>query len=436
MNMLIHNASIIPMTDFDHCISKGYILIEGSRVTAVGEGSAPPGRYDQILDAGNLLAIPGFINAHTHAAMTLFRGYADDLPLMEWLEQKIWPLEAKLTGECVYWGTMLALVEMIKSGTTCFMDMYFFMEDVARAVLQSGIKAVLSRGMIGFGPGSELAISESRDLVRNWEGAGEGRIKIVLGPHAPYTCPPEYLEKVMTLADELKVGLHIHLAETAGEVAESQKMYGKSPVAHLESLGIYSYPVLAAHCVHLSEEDISILAAAGVAVVHNPESNMKLASGIAPIPQMLSRGITVALGTDGASSNNNLDMLQEMRTCALLHKVSTGDPTVVPAYQALQMATSNGARALRLEDVGQIAPGKKADIILIRKDAAHFVPHHDLIANLVYAGQAADVDTVIVDGQIIMQDRILTTLDEAEILRQAQLAAARLVAEQQLAPNA
>ena len=429
MSWLIENVSIVPMTESDYCISKGYIVIEGDRIKAMGEGSAPPAVYDQILDGSHHLALPGFINAHTHAAMTLFRGYADDLPLMEWLEHKIWPLEARLTGEEVYWGTMLALVEMIKSGTTCFADMYFFMDEVARAVETAGMRAVLARGMIGVGPSSDLAITESRALASRWDGAADGRIKIILGPHAPYTCPPEYMHKVIAMAQNMGVGLHIHLAETAGEVADSQRIYGMTPVAHMQSLGLLDHPVIAAHCVHLNPQDIEILAQYNVGVVHNPESNMKLASGVAPVPKMIKAGIKVALGTDGASSNNNLDMLQELRTCALLHKVNTADPTVIPAYQALQMATTNGAMALGIDkQVGQIAAGKKADLILVKTNEAHFVPHHDLIANLVYSGQAADVNTVIIDGRIIMQDRILKTIDEKLVLEQAQRAAMELVA--------
>jgi 5-methylthioadenosine/S-adenosylhomocysteine deaminase len=417
------------MTRPDYWIEKGYIVIEGDRILTVGEGSAPLDDYDIKLDGSNQMALPGFINAHTHAAMTLLRGYADDLPLMEWLEQKIWPLEAKLTGEDVYWGTMLALVEMIKSGTTCFADMYFFMDEVACAVEQSGMRAVLARGMIGLGPDNEKAITESRELVRKWNGACDGRIKFILGPHAPYTCPPEYLNKVMAVAEELGVGLHIHLAETRGEFADSQRIYGKTPVAHMESLGLFKHSVIAAHCVHLTERDIDILARCRVSVVHNPESNMKLASGIAPVPEMLKAGIPVALGTDGASSNNNLDMLQELRTCALLHKVNTFDPTVIPAYQALQMATSNGAQALGLEtEVGIIEAGKKADIIMVKLDEAHLIPCYDPVANLVYSGQAADVNTVIVDGKIIMQERVLKTINEEEVILQAQRVAAKLAA--------
>ena len=428
MKLLIDNVSIIPMTEFNYIIEKGYIVIAEDTIQAVGAGTAPADNYDQELDGTNLLALPGFVNAHTHAAMTLLRGYADDMPLMEWLEKKIWPLEARLTAEDVYWGTMLAIVEMIKSGTTCFADMYFFMDEVARAASQTGIRAVLARGMVGVGPENEQAVTESRALFIKWNGSSNGRINIILGPHAPYTCPPDYMRKVMDLAEELEVGLHIHLAETAGEVADSIKIYGQTPVAHMESLGLLNHQVLAAHCVHLTEQDIEILAKYQVGVVHNPESNMKLASGIAPVPQLLKAGIPVALGTDGASSNNNLDMLQELRTCALLHKVNTSDPTVLPAYQALQMATSNGAKALRLDaQIGQLEKGKKADIILCKLDQAHMIPRYDLIANLVYSGQAADVDTVIIDGNIIMQERIIKTFDEKEVLQHAKRVAAKLV---------
>ena len=428
MKLLIDNLSIIPMTEDNLVIDQGYILIEDDRIELIGEGDSPQIEYDVRLDGTDQVAMPGFINAHTHAAMTLLRGYADDLPLMEWLEKKIWPLEARLTGEDIYWGTMLAMVEMIKSGTTCFADMYFFMEEVAQAVDKAGMRAVLSRGMIGVGPENDLAISDSRQLIKKWNGASQGRISFILGPHAPYTCPPDYLRKVMALADETGVGMHIHLAETAHEAAESLAIYGKTPIDHMESIGLFRHPVLAAHCVHVTDQDIDILARYGVGVAHNPESNMKLASGIAPVPAMLKAGIPVALGTDGASSNNNLDMLQEMRTCALLHKVNTMDPTTVPAYQALQMATANGARALKIDhQVGKLQPGKKADLILLGINEAHSIPHYDLIANLVYSAQAGDVNTVIIDGRIIMQDRQIKTIDEREIIREAKLVAARLV---------
>lgn len=276
---------------------------------------------------------------------------------------------------------------------------------------------------------ADTALEESRLLIKEWSGKGQGRITFMLGPHAPYTCPPDYLHKVMELADELKVGLHIHIAETKGEYDDIKATYGRTPVAHLENLGIFKYPTVGAHCVYLSEDEITLLAQNNVGVAHNPESNMKLGSGIAPVPEMLQAGIAVGIGTDGASSNNNLDMLQEMRSCALLHKVNHLDPTILPAYQALEMATVNGARALRLDNLGTLAVGNKADIILLSLEEAHMIPRYDLIANLVYAAQASDVQTVIINGKIVMQDRVIITFDEAEVLEQAKKSARRLAGE-------
>ncbi len=429
MRLLIKNISIVPMTAANYIIEKGYIEVEDGAILAVGFGDAPNTEFDRIIDGTNLIALPGFVNAHTHAAMTLLRGYADDMPLMEWLEKKIWPMEAKLTAEDVYWGTMLAIVEMIRSGTTCFADMYFFMDQAAQAVAKTGIRALLARGLIGVGPDKDKALAESRELFQQWNNSAQGRIQFNLGPHAPYTCPPDYLRQVADLAGELGTGIHIHLAETAAEVADSLRIYGLTPVAHMESLGLFKHHVIAAHCVHLTDQDIAILARNRVGVAHNPESNMKLASGVAPVPQLLEAGVAVALGTDGASSNNNLDMMQEMRSCALLHKVTSMDPTVLPAYQALEMATINGARALRMEDkIGTLESGKKADLILVRMDGAHCIPRYDLIANLVYSAHASDVDTVIIDGQIIMHNRIIRVFDEEEVLAKAKVTAARLVA--------
>ena len=428
MSFLIKNIGIIPMTADNFIIEKGYLEIAGDEIKQVAAGQAPAGDYERIIDGTNLVALPGFVNAHTHAAMTLLRGYADDMPLMDWLEKKIWPLEAKLTAEDVYWGTMLAIVEMIRSGTTCFADMYFFMDRVAEAAEQTGIRALLTRGLIGVGPDADKALAESRELVQHWNKSNHSRVRFNLGPHAPYTCPPEYLRQVADLAGELGVGMHIHLAETASEVADSLRTYGLTPVAHMDSLGLFEHPVLAAHCVHLNDEDIEILARKRVGVAHNPESNMKLASGIAPVPRLLQAGVTVALGTDGASSNNDLDMRQEMHSCALLHKVNSMDPTILPAYQALQMATLNGAQALGLaDDIGTLEAGKKADLILCKVDGPHFIPRYDIIANLVYSGQAADVDTVIIDGQIVMHNRVIRSFDEEEVLERAKYTAAQLM---------
>lgn len=418
--ILIKNCSILPMTSPDDYIDNGYLVVEGSVIKTVNPGTcADEGRFETVIDGTGMVAMPGLVNAHTHIAMTLMRGYGDDLPLMQWLQEKMWPIEDKLTAEDCYWGTMLGITEMIKSGTTCFADMYFHMERVAEAVEETGIRASLSQGMVGLGPTGEAAFERSRELFK-WNGKAEGRLSVMLGPHAPYTCTPDYLKRVINLADELGTGIHIHLAETMTEYHDIKNQYGKTPIALMDEVGLFKKPVLAAHCVVLDDQDIEILARNKVGVAHNPESNMKLASGVARVPDMLAAGITVALGTDGASSNNNLDMLQELRTCSFLHKVSRLDPEVIPAYQALEMATVNGARALGLTDVGMLSPGMKADLILVDFRKPHLCPRHDVPAHLAYSASGADVDTVMVNGRILMQGRELTTIDEKMVMRQVE----------------
>lgn len=403
------------------------VAVSGSIIEHVGQIPAN-WNPDQVIDCQEKLVTPGFINTHTHAAMTLFRSYADDMALMDWLKEKIWPAEAGLTGDDVYWGTQLAIAEMLKSGTTTFADMYFFMDDVARAVAESGIRAVLARGMAGVAPTGAQALVESESFFNAWHGGADGRISVMLGPHAPYTCPPDYLKKVVALADKLGAEIHIHLAETAGEVADCQKQYGKSPIALMEEVGILEHGVLAAHCVHLSAEDIGIMQQKRVRVAHNPGSNMKLASGIAPVPELLAAGIPVGLGTDGTASNNNLDMLEELRLAALLHKVKTLDPVVVPAAKAVELATAQGATALGLAQVtGQLAPGYKADIVLWDMNGTHWYPRHDRVSLLTYAANAADVHTVLVDGKVLLADRRLTTIDEDKLKHEVQARGMRLV---------
>ncbi|GAW91042.1 amidohydrolase [Calderihabitans maritimus] len=431
--ILIQDGLIIPMdkslADGGELHYTGDVAVEQGKIVAAGpEGTIPADwKPDKIIDARGKAVLPGFINCHTHAAMTLFRSYADDLPLMQWLGEKIWPLEENLQSEDVYWGTQLAILEMIRSGTTTFADMYFFMDQVAQAVAETGIRACLSRGMIGVAPTRDEALKESKELVRNWHRQAEGRINVMLGPHAPYTCPPDYLDKVLEMAAELTVGIHIHLAETRDEVRDITKQYGKTPIRLMEEVGLFKFPVLAAHCVHLDEEEIEILKTHGVGVVHNPESNMKLASGIAPVSRMLEVGVKVGLGTDGPASNNNLDLIEEMRTAALLQKVSMQDPTAIPAYQALEMATRLGAAALGLsEEVGVIKPGYKADIILVDLNQPHFYPHHDPLAHLVYAARGADVDTVIIDGKVVMENREVKTIDTERVYWEVEQSARRL----------
>jgi len=408
-------------------VAKADVAIAGTTIERVGEVPAD-WQADRVIDCTDKLVMPGLINAHTHVAMTIFRSYADDMALMDWLQTKIWPAEAKLTGEDVYWGTLLAAAEMIRGGTTAFADMYFFMDDVARAVAECGLRASLCRGMAGVSPMAERALAEGEAFYRDWHGGADGRITVMLGPHAPYTCPPDYMKKVTALAAKLGAEIHIHLAETAGEVENCLKENGRTPIALMDELGVFDFGVLAAHCVHLSEADIAILKARKVRVAHNPGSNMKLASGAAPVPALLAAGVTVGLGTDGASSNNNLDMVEELRLAALLNKVFSRDPLAVPAGQAVAMATAHGAAALGLGGVtGELAPGRKADIAIFDMTGCHWYPRHDRLSLLVYAAAAADVHTVLVDGKVLLDARRLTTIDEERVKYEANARGLRLV---------
>lgn len=421
MTKLLIRGMVLPMTGAEDFFPEGEVAIENDRIVHVGSKGSTPKDFipDKVLEYDNDVIMPGFVNTHTHAAMTLLRSYADDLPLMTWLETKIWPFEAKLTDEDIYWGTMLALGEMIKSGTTTMLDMYASMNKVAEAVLEVGTRGVLARGLIGNAPNGESAFQENVQLVKNYHGAGNGRIKIMFGPHAPYTCNGEYLQKVKEEADRLGVGIHIHLAETEDEINTIQKEVGKTPVQWLDELGIFGGHVVAAHCVHLTEEDRKILAKRNVAVAHNPESNMKLNSGTAPIKELLEEGVLLGLGTDGVSSNNNLDMFGEMRSAAFQQKLHKG-AAVMPAYEVLEMATINGAKVLGLEDVGMLAPGYKADIITIDFDQPHFYPRFSIPSHLVYVAHAGDVRTVLVDGKILMEERELKTMDIKKVCGQVE----------------
>lgn len=421
--ILLKGAEVL---DFNGSVQQGDILIDGCFIAAIGNVSIDT-KPEVVIECHNKLAIPGFINTHTHAAMTLFRSYADDMLLMEWLENKIWPAEAKLSADDVYWGTMLAIAEMIRSGTTTFADMYFFMSEVAKAVIDSGMRAVLARGMAGVAPTAETALHESEEFFQQYNNAANGRIKVMLGPHAPYTCPPEYLKKVVSLAGRLNAEIHIHLAETLDEVKNCKEKYKMSPIQLMDQLGVLDCGVLAAHCVHVSEADIELMKSKNVRIAHNPGSNLKLASGIAPIPQMLNAGLIIGLGTDGAASNNNLDMLEEMRLAATLHKANSLDPLVVPAVDAFKMATINGAQALGLSGLtGTIEVGARADIVLLDMSGLHWYPRYDRLSLLTYSAVQGDVDTVIVDGNILMSKRKLLTVDEEQLKFEVQKRGLRL----------
>lgn len=419
MNLLIKNATLLPIAGEEEVVEGVNIFIEGDKIKYIGknvENFYP----DKVIDAKGDAVLPGFVNAHTHIAMSLLRNYADDLPLYEWLTKKIWPVEAKLTAEDVYWGSMLSIVEMIRSGITCFADMYFFMEEVGEAVKESGVRGILSRGLIEE-PNKDIDNKEklnyTRNLYKDWNGKADGRIRVMVAPHAPYTCSPKYLEKIMDLTKELNAGIHIHLSETKKEVEDSIEQYGKSPVEHVYNLGLFQFPTVAAHCVHVSDEDIDILSENNVSAVNNPSSNLKLASGFAPVESMIDKGVNVALGTDGSSSNNNLNMFEEIHIAAIVNKSVNESATSIPAITALKMATINGARALNWDDeIGSIEVGKKADIIIVDMDKPHLCPRHNVVSALAYSAQASDVKTMIVDGKIIMEDYDIKTIDVEKVM--------------------
>lgn len=432
MDILLKNAQIITLDENDNLIREGSIGIRNNKIDYIGcNKQSHEEVYSKVIDCKGGTVMPGFVNAHNHLAMTMFRNYADDMKLMDWLFTKIFPLEDKLTEDAVYWGSLLAMVEMIKSGTTTFADMYFFMESTARAVSESGMRAVLSRGLQGESGEEDLdyRIRESTELLEKYHNSNNGRIKVMLAPHSVYTCSEAYLRKVAGKSREQGVPVQIHLSETREEVKTCIEKFGRSPVRYLEDLGLLNDKTVAAHCVAVDDSDIEILASRKVNVVHNPGSNMKLASGIAPVAKMLSKGINVCLGTDGASSNNNLDMLEEMRLAAYLQKILADDPTVLPAEMVMKMATVRGAAALGFENAGSIEVGKTADLIVLNTEKAHYYPKYNIISAIVYSGNSADVETVIIDGNLVMEGRHLITLDEERIFYKAQKCALKLTGQ-------
>lgn len=432
MDILLKNAQLVTLNENDDIIREGSIGIRDNKIDYIGisDHSIEAG-YSKVIDCKGRTAMPGFVNAHNHPAMTMFRNYADDMKLMDWLFTKIFPLEDKLTDEAVYWGSLLAMVEMIKSGTTTFTDMYFFMESTARAAAESGMRAALARGLQGESGEEELdhRLRENLELYDRYHNSSNGRIKVMLGPHAVYTCSEAYLRKVAGKSRELGIPVQIHLSETREEVKNCIDKYGRSPVRYIDDLGLLNDRTVAAHCVAVDDADLEILAARKVNVVHNPGSNMKLASGVAPVAKMLSKGINVCLGTDGASSNNNLDMLEEMRMAAYLQKVFTDDPTALPVDEAMRMATERGARALGFENTGRLTIGAAADIIVLNTEKAHYYPKYNIKSAIVYSGNSADVETVIIDGSLVMEGGHLITLDEERILYKAQKWASKLAGQ-------
>ncbi|WP_342555792.1 amidohydrolase [Paenibacillus sp. FSL R7-0652] len=427
MSILIQQATILTMQETEAPFT-GDIRIEGNRIVQIAAHIRPqPG--DDVMDGRNKLAMPGLINAHQHSPMSLLRGFSDDLKLMDWLERKMLPAEARMTPEDIYWGAKLSIAEMIRSGTTSFADMYIHMNEIAEAVTETGIRASLTRGMVFMEDDGGRRLQEAIDLVQRWSGAANGRITTMYGPHSPYTCPIEPLREVIAMAVQQNVPLHIHLAETKEEVEKIRSRYGMTPTEYLEEAGMFQQShVLLAHAVHLNAADISRLKGMRGGAAHNPVSNLKLGCGTAPVEALLAEGITVGIGTDGAGSATTLDMFEEIKAASWLQKLDYGDPTRMPAARALRMATRGSAELLALQDeAGMLAPGYKADLILIDLAKPHLQPIHDVEALLAYSVNGADVHTTIVDGQVLMKDRKLLTIDEDELYREVNVRAKRIV---------
>lgn len=423
MRILLKNAETITINENCDLQSNCCIGISGTTIDYVGDYRADlEDSYNTVINCKGKAVMPGFVNAHNHASMTMLRNYADDMKLMDWLFNKIFPIEDKFSAESVYAATNLAILEMIKSGTTTFCDMYFFMNTVAECVGISGIRAVLGRGLQGETDELDIdyRLKEGLDLYNSYNDGFGGRVKVNLAPHSVYTCSVPYLKKVSNKAKECGIPIQIHLSESKEEVRTCIEKHGMSPVKLLDSIGMLNDKTIAAHCVALDEEDIAILKKHNVNVVHNPKSNLKLASGIAPVSRLLAEGINVCLGTDGASSNNNLNMLEEVRMATYLQKVLTDDPTSLPVDMVLKMGTVNGAKALGIEDIGKIKEGMKADLIIFDTEKASYYPKYNIKSAIVYSGSSADIETVIIDGRIIMKDREVLTMDEERILFEAQ----------------
>jgi len=425
-DQILHARWVIPVEPAGEVLTAHSVIVRDGRIAAVlptplatRDFTAP-----RIVNLPRHALLPGFVNAHTHGAMSLFRGLADDLPLKTWLEEHIWPAEARWADrEFVRDGTRLAVAEMLLGGTTTFNDMYFFPDEVAAAAIEAGIRAVVGMIVIGF---PSAWARDTREYFANGQAVHDRYrdhplIRTAFAPHAPYTVDDDALRQIAVRAEELDVPIHMHVHETAHEVAEAVAATGLRPLARLERLGLLSHRLLAVHMTALEPAELRLLATTGVSIAHCPESNLKLASGFCPLAALMSHGVNCALGTDGAASNNDLDMLGEMRTAALLAKAVAGDPCAVPAHVALQMATLNGARALGLDqDTGSLAAGKSADLVAFDLGGLRAQPVYDPISQIVYAGHRDQVTDVWVGGRRVVEDRHLMTLDEQDLLATAE----------------
>ena len=428
--LLAHGDILVWENGAFTCIRNGYLGIDGDRIDYIG-AEEPRGAYDETKDMTRKLLLPGLINGHTHTGMSLLRGLGSDLPLNQWLFDTIFPVEDRLTEEDLRIGMELSMLEMLSSGTTSFTDMYMAPWYTARAVLASGMKANLCRPLQSFDPEEDpmtcRRMEEMLALFDRWNGAGEGRIKTDFSIHAEYTCTERMVRAAAEEAHKRGAGMHIHLSETQAEQQKCLEKYGLTPAQWFDKLGAFDGRAYAAHGVWLTPEDRALLRDRGVVVVHCPESNLKLGSGVADVPAMLADGLTVALGTDGAASNNNLNMIEEMHLAALLHKGIHREPTLLSPGEVLQMATVNGAKLQGREDTGALVAGNKADIVAVDTDRPHLIPNTDPLSNLIYSAQAGDVCLTMVDGRVLYENGEYTTLGKDRILFEARQAAERLL---------
>ena len=433
VDLLVLGGTIVTMDSARQVIDDGGIAVRAGRIVAIGSRAQIEARYTsrQRVNATGKLITPGLINGHTHIPMVLFRGLADDLDLQEWLTKYIFPAEAKnVTEDFVRVGTRLGLAEMIRGGTTTYCDMYYFEDAIAEETSKAGVRGVLGETVIDFPVADNKTNAEAMTYVEKFVSRWKGNDLIVpaIAPHAPYTVSEDHLKAVRAFSDRTGAAIVTHVSETKRELDDSIKAKGASPVAYLERIGFLSERVIAAHMVWPQGSDIEILKKRRVGVVHNPQSNMKLASGVAPIPKMMEQGVLLGLGTDGAASNNDLNMWEEMDTVAKLHKVFSGDPKVISAQQAFELATIRGAQALHLEkEIGSLEVGKRADLLLIERDSLNQIPLYNIYSDLVYATKASDVEGVIINGRVVMQNRRLLTLDEVSIKRDARTYRERII---------
>lgn len=413
MKTLLKNATLLPEYGFGD--ARMSVAVKNRKIVGVFADGAEEFRADEVIDCGGNLLMPAFCNTHCHAAMTLFRGYGEDLPLQEWLETRIFPAEEKLTFRAVYHASMLAIAEMLRHGIASFSDMYMFEDAVAEAVLASGIKANLSRSLVSFDPDADMA-KESRTveavrLAEWYHGCDEGRLRVDFSLHAEYTNLPRACEYVAELARRFRTGMQIHLSETEREHNECIGRYGKTPTEFFRDTGVLDVPTTAAHCVWVTDSDIAILAEKGVTAAHNPVSNLKLGSGVAPLRKLLDAGVNVALGTDGVASNNRLDILRELQTAALIHKGVNRNPTEIRAAELIPLATANGMRAQGRPDSGRVEKGFLADLILIDRQSLHNQPCFDDYAMLAFSADSGDVKMTMADGRILWRDGAYTSID-------------------------